>query len=423
MTTSAQRAATGPAGPVGLRKLLVAQAMSQLGFQVMSLAMPIVAVLSLNASPFQVSAVTAAQTAAFLLIGLPVGALVDRMRRRRVMIAADFGRAVLLATVPLAWWLGVLSVGLLCVIAFCTGMLTVFFDVADMSYLPDLVGRDHLLEANSKLIRVDSLATVVGPGLGGGLVQLFTAPMALVATVCAFLTSGLFVARIRHAEPVPQRRRGSRLHHEIVEGIRQITTDRLIRPIALCTTTLLLFWGMAYAMLPVLLARELAVPVGKIGLLLTVGSVGGLLATIVVSKVIKAIGESRAIRLSMAVTTPFTLLNALVYDDWRLWLVSVSGFALAAGFVVYNVAQVSFRQRRVPGHLLGRVNATIRFFAWGAWPIGNLCGGLLAELVGVRYAILIGTAGASLAFLWLQLSPMRGMRHLPVGRADGPADG
>ncbi|MFE7774654.1 MFS transporter [Streptomyces sp. NPDC057445] len=404
-------------GGTGLRQLLLAQSLSQLGFWLMSLAMPLLAATTLHGSPFEVSAVSASQTAAFLLVGLPAGAWVDRMRKRPVMIVTDLGRALVLGSVPVVWALDGLSIGYLCGVALATGVLTVFFDIADQSFLPHLVGPQELVPANAKLVGVEQVAAVSGPGAGGFVIQLAGAPLALMGTALGYLWSAVCLTFIKDHEPRPVRDRDARLHRDVADGVRYVVADRFLRPLVCCSTTMTFFWSMGYAMLLVLLAQDLAVPAGTIGLLFTFGSLGGLGATFVARRIIDALGDSTTVKLSVAVAAPFTLLSALAEPGWRLGLVSLSSFAFGAGLVLYNVAQVSFRQRSVPAALLGRVNATVRFCAWGARPLGALCGGAIAEIAGVRQAVWVGAAGTSLAVVWLLLSPLRGLRSLPVDAA------
>lgn len=406
--------AVGRASGQGLRQLLLAQSLSTLGFRLMSLALPIVAAGTLHATPLQVGAVGACQTVPFLVIGLPAGVWVDRWRKRPVMVAGDVGRAVALLGIPLAWWRGDLSVGVLCAVSAVVGVLTVFFDVANQSYLPHVVPQERLLAANSALVTVEQVAGVAGPGLGGLIVQLLTAPVAFLGTTVGFLWSAVCLSFIREQEPVPERTRGAGLYREVVEGIRYIVADRLMRAILLTSTTVTLFWSLAYGMLLVLLAEDLAVPTVTIGVVLTIGATGGVLATLVVRRVITAVGDANALKLSMLLTGPLAPLAALAEPGWGLWPVAVASFALSGGIVLYNVAQVSFRQRSVPPGLLGRVNATVRFTAWGARPVGTLLGGMVATLAGTREAVLIGGVGTALAFVWLYLSPLRGLRDLPV---------
>lgn len=416
MQISKFRSATRIAGPPGhssgLRRLLFAQSLSQAGFVVLNLAMPLLAATSLRATPFQVSMVAAAQTVAFLLIGLPVGVWVDRMRKRPTMIVADLTRAVALALVPVLWALDALTIVHLCAVAFVVGVATVFFDVADQSYLPHLVGPEGLVMANARLVTVDQTASVVGPGVAGLIVQAVTAPLAVVVSAVSYIGSALCVARIEdRPEPVDRTPR-DRLDRSILQGIRYVLGHAVLRLLVACSTTMTFCWSMGYGMLLVLLAQELGVSAVTIGLLFTAGGAGGLCATMVVRRIVERLGDGRAVVLSVTLTAPCTLLAGLTGPGARLAFVACAQFAFAAGLVVYNVAQVSYRQRAVPAHLLGRVNATVRFFAWGARPLGVLLGGVVAELDGARSAVWAGAAGTALASLWLLCSPLRGMRVL-----------
>ncbi|MEU6341677.1 MFS transporter [Streptomyces sp. NPDC046977] len=399
--------------PTELRRLLLAQSLSQAGFVVMNLAMPLIAATSLHASPLGVGLVSACQTVAFLLIGLPVGVWVDRMRKRRIMITADLVRAAALALVPALWALDALTVAALCAVALVVGTATAFFDVAEQSYLPHLVAPDRLVAANARLVTVEQTAAVAGPGTAGLVVQAVTAPLAVAVTAVSYLGSAVFLGRIPDRGERIAAKSAEPLHRAVAEGVRHVWRHPLIRPLVACSTTMTFCWSMGYAMLLVLLAQDLAVPAATIGLLFTAGGAGGLLATAVVRRLIERLGDGRAVVLSVTVAGPCTLLSALAAPGPRLALVACGQFAFAAGVVVYNVAQVSYRQRSVPPDLLGRVNATVRFFAWGARPLGVIAGGLLAESFGTRTAVWAGAAGTALAGLWLLCSPLRSLRVLP----------
>jgi MFS family permease len=400
------------------RQLLIADTISQLGTQVTLIALPLVAVLTLSAPEFQVGLLAACGTAAFVLVGLPAGAWVDRLRRRNVLIVGDVGRAVLLASIPLAWWAGVLTMWQLYAVALVTGVLTVFFDVAYQSYLPHLVGRDNLVEGNSKLEIVHTSSRVGGPALGGVVVQWLTAPFAVAADAVSFAASALFVGLIRKREPRPERAPDAHLGREIMEGLRFVFGNRLLRAIAACTGSFNLFNGIFTAMEVVFFVRELHLTPGQIGLYFSIGSAGGLLGVFLVKPVVRWLGQGPAIWVSTATTAPFALLLPLAEPGWRTWLAAAGGIMISIGVVVYNVTQVSFRQGLTPERLLGRMNATMRFLVWGTIPIGGLLGGLLGEWLGARNALWVGAIGGCLAFLPTFLSPLRNMRELPT-RPDG----
>lgn len=403
----------------GYRQLFAATAVSHLGARITTLAIPLVAIMALDASPFEVGVLAAMSTASFLLVGLPAGAWVDRMRRRSVLIVGDLGRAVALATVPLAWWSGALTIWQLYAVALGSGAFTVFFDVAYQSYLPHLVGRDNLVEGNAKLESVAAVSRLAGPAVAGYLIRLLSAPVALLVDAAALALSAIFVARIGKPEERPARRPDAHLLREIAEGLRFVAGHRLLRAIATCTGIFNLCYAAYSAMMILYLKRELGLDAGTIGLVFSIFGAGGLLGAFTARRIAGRVGEGQVIWMSTAFTAPFGLLLPLVAEPgWRLWVAAAAGIVFHAGIVIYNVAQVSFRQRLTPDRLLGRVNATMRFLVWGVVPIGGLAGGVLGELVGVRATLLVAMLAAATAFVPVFLSPLRTMRVLPTEPED-----
>jgi MFS family permease len=396
------------------RQLFIADTVSQFGTQISVLALPLVAVLALNASAFEVGLLAACETVAFLLVGLPAGAWVDRMRRREVLIVGDLGRALVLATVPLAWWLGALSMPQLYVVGLLTGVLTVFFDVAYQSYLPHLVGRENLVEGNAKLEAVHGVAQIGGPAVAGVVIQWLSAPVAVVADAVSFVVSAAAVGLIRKREQRPERGADQRLGREIAEGLRFVVGNRLLRAIAICTGSSNFFSAMLGAMLVLFLVRDLGQPPSVLGLVLSIASVGGLLGALTATRIARWLGQGPTIWISMAVAGPFGLLWPLAQADWRMWVAAVAGGVSWFCGVVYNITQVSFRQGLTPEPLLGRMNATMRFLVWGTLPLGGLVGGLLGQHLGVRETIWVAAIGGLLPFLAPFLSPLRRMRELPT---------
>lgn len=393
--------------------LFSADTISQFGTQISLLALPLVAVLALGASELETGLLIAAETAAFLLVGLPAGVWVDRMRRRRILIIADLVRGALLASVPITWWLGALTLPHLYGVALGMGLATVFFDIAYQSYLPSLVGRDQLVDGNAKLEIVRSAAGVAGPGAGGGLIQVLTAPVAVLADAVSFLGSALFLWRIDAAEqtPDPAARRG--LLKEIGEGLRFVAAHRILRMIAASTATANFTNGMLAAVEMIFLTRVLGLSPGAIGLLFSAAALGGLVGAAIVGTVSRRAGTARIIWLSILVTGPFLLLVPLSGPGWGTSLFAIGMFMNGVGVVLYNVSQVSFRQSVTPEHMLGRMNATMRFVVWGTLPLGGLAGGVLGEIFGARTTLWISVLLALLAVVPLLLSPLRTMRDLP----------
>nr|WP_221204043.1 MFS transporter [Modestobacter versicolor] len=405
------------------RHLWAAETVSQVGTQVTMLALPVVAVTLLDATPWQMGVLTALETAAFLLIGLPAGAWVDRWRRKRVLVVADLVRAVVLGTLPLAYLLDVLTLGQLFVVAAVTGTATVFFDVAYQSYLPALVDRDQLVDGNGKLEASRAVAQVAGPGLTGVLLRLVGAPVLVLVDAASFLLSALFLGSIRQPDTVPDRADRRPLRTEIGEGLSFVVRHPLLRRIVACTGTANLFGSMTNALLVLYVIRELGLSEATLGLVFSVGAVGGLLGAGTAAWYTRRVGEGRAIPLSAVVfaaagtSLPLAAVGAPV-----VWLVT-GWFVLSWSTVVYNVTQVSFRQRLCPPRLLGRMNASVRFIVYGSMPLGGLAGGVLGEWLGVVPALWVAAAGGFAACLPVVLSPLLTMGDLPdeLDATTGPA--
>jgi predicted MFS family arabinose efflux permease len=392
------------------RQLLASTTASHFAIQVVQLALTLVAVDHLGVSEFEAGLVVALTFAGSLLVGLPAGAWVDRMRRRTVLIVSDLGRAALLLTVPLAGWAGLLTIWQLYAVALVHGILTVFFDVAYRSYLPHMVGRDNLVEANASLEAVGQTIHIAAPAVAGQLIRLFTAPAVLVVNALTMAASALFIARIRRREARPARSASARLLPEVAEGVRLVLGHRLLRPIAIASTTLNLFLSVSGAMQVFFLRRVLEAGPVTIGGVFSALGIGGLAGALTARRIAGRVGQGRAIWMAAAFPAPFGLFLPLAELGWRLWL-GVAGAALAwGGVVVYNVIQVSVRQAMTPERLLGRMNATMRFMTWGVVPIGSVLGAALGEWLGARAALVVGVLGTCLAFLPLVLSPLRTMR-------------
>ncbi|KOT78711.1 MFS transporter [Streptomyces rimosus subsp. pseudoverticillatus] len=402
--------------------LLAGAAASQAGTQVALVALPLVAVVGLRASAFEVGLLTAAETAAFLLIGLPAGAWVDRVRRLPLLIRTDVVRAVAMGSVPLAALCHVLTMAQLYVVAFVTGVATVFFDVAHQSYLPRVLPGPQLVAGNGALETARSAAQVAGPGLGGGIVQLLGPPVAVLANAAGYLASALFLRGIRVREPEPEAAAGGSLGAQVKEGLAFVLRHPVLRMIALTTGVANFFSAMLVAVQTVFLTRELGLPPGVLGLMLSASAVGGLAGALCAGPVARRLGQARIIWLAPVVTGPFALLWPLSGHGAAAGWFALGSGAVFFGAVVYNVAQVSFRQLLCPDALLGRMNATLRFMVWGTMPLGALAGGAVAEAAGSRAAVWVCAAGFLLVPVPLLLSPLRKLRDLPAGTGPAAAD-
>ncbi|PBC86842.1 Predicted arabinose efflux permease, MFS family [Streptomyces sp. KS_16] len=412
-------ATSGPLRLRDFRLLLAGAAAGQLGAQVTLVALPLVAVLELDAPAFQVGLLTAAETAAFLLVGLPAGAWVDRMRKLPLMIRADVVRALTMASIPLAAVTGVLTMAQLYVVALVTGVATVFFDIAHQSFLPQLLPKDQLVSGNGALETIRSSAQVAGPGIGGGLVQLLGAALAIVTDAAGYALSALFLWRIKKPESLPERRPDASLRRDIGEGLRFVCGHRLLRVIAVTTGLGNFFAAVLMATQSVFLVRVLGLVPGVVGLVLAASALGGLAGALCAGRLAARFGQARLIWLSPLVTGPFAVLWPLSGRGAGAALFALGSGVVFFGVVLYNVAQVSFRQTVCPPRLLGRMNATLRFLMWGTLPLGALAGGALADAFGARVALVWCAAGFLAVPLPLLFSPLRRMRDLP---ATGPAE-
>jgi hypothetical protein len=407
------------------------QSVSELGSAVTLVVLPLTAVVSLHASTFQVGLLWAASTLPFLLIALPAGLIVDRIARRRLMIGCDIGRMLIIGSVPVAVALGALTLGQLFAVALLTGVLTVFFDVAYQSYVPGLIGRAQLTNGNGKLAATQSVAQVAGPGLGGALYGALRAG-AMTADAVSYAVSTAAMLAIRAREPRQAGRLAGAqalpLRTELLAGIRFIAGHPILRKIAACTATANLFVAMTVALDVVFLIRVLHVRPELAGVLLAVGSLGGVVAGLVSGPCTRWIGSARIIWVSMLGPGVVALLLPLAGTGWRLALFPAGLFGFSFSGVLYNIAQLSFRQSICPPWLLGRLNAAIRWIVWGTLPLGGVMGGALGSAAGVRATLWIAVTGAWLAGLWLLFSPLRAMRDVaaaaePEPPASPPATG
>jgi len=367
------------------RQLWVGDTISQFGTQVGLIALPLLAVTVLNADEFQMGLLATSETLAFLIIGLPAGAWVDRMRKRNVLVVADLMRGVLLLALPAAYLLDVLTFPMLLVVAATVGVATVFFDVAYQSYLPSLVSSDRISEGNARLQVSQSAAQVIGPGLGGGLARLFGAPLVILVDAVSFLGSLVFTLRIRHREEPADKAARRPLLTEIGEGLSFVVRQALLRRIVATTGLSNLFGNVGQAMLVYFAIRDLGLGEAGLGLTLSIGAVGGLTGAL-------AAGHGQPVAIAMLATS-----------------MAVFGF----GTVIYNVAQVSFRQRLCPRMLLGRMNASVRFIVWGSIPVGAFLGALIGGHYGASPALWVSVAGQLVAVVPVLFSPLRRMRDLP----------
>jgi MFS family permease len=389
-----------------------AETISQFGSQVSFLALPLVAILVLEESAFNVAALTSLQFLPFLLFTLPAGVWVDRLRRKPILVQGDLGRAVALLSVPLAHWFGTLTIWHLFVVAFVHGVCTVFFDVAYQSYLPALVGRDQIVDGNSKLEISRAAANVGGPGLGGVLVAALTAPVAILADAISFLVSASLLGAIRKQEEPPPREDRQPLRVELSEGLRYVFGHPYQRGMIGSTALANFFGQVVFSILIVYAVRELGLTAGTIGLVISIGSLGTFGAAFTARRIGDRLGVGRTIALAAFMFGPATLLIALAPKDAAIPLIVLSMLILSFGGVLYNITAISLIQAITPDRLLGRANASRRFVVWGVIPFGAFVGGVLASAIGLREAMIVGAIGGALAVVPILLSPVRSVGRM-----------
>ncbi|PKV83681.1 MFS transporter [Streptomyces sp. TLI_146] len=409
---------TTPARPGALlrdgdfRRLWAADTVSQAGTAITVLALPLIAIGTLDATPFQAGLLVTFEYLGFLLLGLPAGAWVDRTRRRRVMVAGDLGRALLLASVPVASALDALSLPQLYAVAFGMSVCTVFFDVAAQSHLPQLVDGTRLMEANVKLEAGRTLTQAAGPGAGGALVGALTAPLAVVVDAVSYLASALLLTRVRRPDTAPPASTTTvGLRGEITEGLRFLFAHPTLRALTLTSAISNLCGTVGAAMLLVLLAGDLGLSPFLCGLVFTAEAVGGFLGSLLTTRIAARLGQGPAMCLSVLTSGVLWLLALPFYQsDGRFALaVALQGLGWTA-FMTFKITSVALRQQLCPPPLLGRMTATFRFVVWGSMPVGALLGGALGEHFGARTALWVGALGELLAVVPVFAATVRGAR-------------
>jgi MFS family permease len=398
-------------------RVWAALSVSLLGTEITALALPLLAALTLGASALEMGVLAAAGQVPFLLFSLPAGAWIDRLPRRPVLIATDVASSLLLVSVPLAVLFGGPNFPHLVVVAFGVGTMTVVSEVAHYAYVPSLVGRERLTESNSRLQVSYSAAAAAGPGLAGVLVQLLTAPVAVLADAVSFLISAALLRSIRRPEPPPERS-DARLpmRRSIADGMRKLLGHPLLRaiivasvPITFCTSGFLALYVL-YA------SRELGLAPATIGLIFAAGGVGAISGAMLARRAVDRFGVGPAIIGGWVLAAAGALLVPLAAGPT---VVVVVILALSKAFegvtdTVANIHQWSLRQVVTPDHLAGRVTAGHRFAVYGAGAAGALAGGALGTALGLRPALFVCAVGALLSPLPAVFSPLRQLREQPV---------
>ena len=447
-------------------RLWTAATVSLFGTQVSQIAIPYIAAVILQASPGEVGLLTTIEFLPFLLFTLPAGVWVDRFPKKRILVLGDLGRAAMLVSIPIAWWLGGLTIYQLYLVGFVNGVMTVFFDVADQSYLPVILEREDLVDGNAKLQISQSSAQILGQPFGGGIVAVLTAPVAVLIDAASYVGSAGLILSIREAarrvadtvrtvvggtpaedaspssaapaailaegsttetgaaaeaavaDPAP----AAGMRTQIIEGLRYILRHEYLGNIAATTATSNLCGNIGFAIFPVFAYRELHMSPAAVGTVGGIGGAGVLVGALAAAWIQKRLGIGRTIVLTAALFGPINLLFPLATPELALVFLSTSLFIGGISNVTYNVAQVSLRQAITPEHFLGRMNATMRFLVWGTIPIGSLIGAGLSEVVGVRATIWISAILTLFTFLPVFFSKVSSIRTMPTGDPDAAAD-
>ncbi|MDQ4501994.1 MFS transporter [Sinomonas sp. ASV322] len=398
------------------------QGVSQLGVQLGQLALPVLAVNLLGAREGDLGVLNAASMAAFLVVGLPAGAWVDRWLKRRTMIRANLVRMAAMLAVPLLAWAGALQMWHLFAIAAVVGVATVFFDVAYQSYIPLLVDREHVADANGKLEATAQVSRLGGPALGGFLLTLVSAPVLFAAEAGGYLASALCLTRVHDSELTPERPDDSSLVREIREGAAFVVGHPLIRRIVASTAIGNLFSSIVYVLMPLVVLRDLGLGPAGFGAVLSIGSVGGVIGAMAAPWLAARVGEGPLLPLGLmaggaaVVLFPLSLLAGSAPAAFAM--LATGEFFMSLGVVVYNVMQVSMRQRVCPPRLLGRMNASIRCVVWGVMPIGSLLGGWIGGAFGIGPTLWVGIGGMLCACVPVAIGPFFRLRRLPDAEAD-----
>lgn len=397
------RAWTNP----NFRRLWTGSAISWFGSEIGELALPLLAIVTLSASAADVGLLRTVQFLPFLVATLPLGVYVDRRRRRPLMIAADIGRFVLVGAIPVAVWLGA-GIEFLYVTVFAAGILTVLYQLADFSFVPAVVPRHQIVDANGKLSATHSANEIAGKGVGGVIVGVFTASFAVLIDAATYLVSAFSLSRISvdEAEPVAVEHRSAL--RDATSGVGLTLRNRFVRPLLGEATTFNFFNEIFVLGLLLYTTREVHLGPVAIGLVFTAGGLGSFLGAWFGSRVTGRYGYGRVLLLTLVLgnTAPVGALLTSTSRGATLALLSAVFFVMGIGIGVANVHAVSLRQTAMPEQLRARMNAAYRLISWGAIPAGAAVGGTLAGALGSREAMVVGAVGIPLATVWVALSPV-----------------
>jgi predicted MFS family arabinose efflux permease len=400
------------------RLLWIGESVSAIGNAMAVVGVPLLAVEALHASTFTVAALTAAAYLPWLILGLPAGAWVDRWPCRPLMIICDVVSALLYASLPLAAWLGVLTIGQVVLVALAAGGCNVFFATAYRVYLPSLLSAADLIEGNAKLQGSMSVATICGRGAAGIAAQAVGDAAALLFNAASFLVSAICLLLIRTATPPRKPARRDTVRAEISAGIRFITRDPYLRPLTIYPAVANLAYSGSAALVVVFLVRVAGFSAAAIGVLMACAGAGGVLGAMTARRLARRLGTARALVFSTLGTGLFGLLIPLTATGPRAACYAIGSAVVAAGIIIFNTIAGSFQQTYCPPSMLGRVSASMSFLVYGSIPLGALLAGALADALNIRDALWITLALYNLSTALLLTPAFRRDKDLPGGRWD-----
>jgi MFS family permease len=412
MSAPARARGLGP----DFNRLWFGNTVSVLGSEVSELALPLTALLVLEATPGEVGLLNASRFLPYLLVSPLAGVWVDRHRRRPTLVASDLARALALFSIPAAFVLDLLVMEQVLLVAFVVGGFTVLQATAATSYLPSLLGREQLTRGNSRLTASANAAEIGGQGLAGFLVELVTAPVAVLLDGLSYLASAAAVGRIRHPEQASEVQASRNVARELAAGLRVIATRPILRALVAEGATFNFFRLMFTTAFTVYAVQTLELRPAVLGVLVSMGSVGALLGAATAPAAQRRLGLGPALVGALVVGDlgPVAVLAARDDSSLSIALIAVSYLAFGFGVGVALVQTVSIRQAVTPTALLGRVSGAYQLLALGPMPLGGLLGGVLAERIGELPTITVSVAGSALAVLWILLSPVARLREVPA---------
>jgi len=406
-------------------RLWVGETVSLTGTQITQLALPLVAILTLHATVFQVGLLNATRYAPVVVLSLVAGVWLDRRRRRPALIASDLACALFVGLIPVAYALGALSIWLLCGLALLAGAAQVVFDIGALAYLPGLVERPHLAEANSKMQISYSVAGIAGPSLAGLLVALLTAPGTLAVDAASYAFSAAMLMAIRRPEPAPaaETARAS-LRSSIAEGLRAVFGSRLLRTLLTQSCTFNFLYNALVTVFLVYAIRSLGLSPAQLGFVIGTGAVAALVGALVANRLTAAFGLGRTLAAVTLVACLSPLLILVPRGASPAALVTLGAFqaVYGASVIVFNIATVTLRQIVTPNHLLARMNGSYRMLLFGTGPLGALAGGALGAAVGLRPAMVATAVAMAVPLAWILFAPVYRLASMPEAPVPQPVD-